>query len=137
LLSAADEEIIPQPQIEAMLARFTLAVLVLLTLRVALSVIRIERLNAEAGHYLPRHDEDGKWRISRENIPCDQLRGLIQSVGLWQYLAAPGVIGLAAILYMRRRKSPVSACVAVVCGLIGGIALLLVFYRGYFTSLGT
>ncbi len=120
-----------------MLTRFTFAVLIILTTWVAVSAIRIERLNAEAGHYLPRHDQDGKWRISRENTPRDQLRGLIHSVGLWQYLAAPGVVGLAAILYVTRQRSPVIASVAVVCGMVGGAALVLAFYRGYFPSLGT
>ena len=118
-----------------MIIRITFLVLVVLTVWVAVSAVRIERLNAEAGYYLPRHDEDGKWRVSRDDTPRDQLRGLIIRVGLFQYLLAPLVVGLAAF-HVARRDSATRRSLAACSGVVGLVALSMAFYRGYFSSLG-
>jgi len=115
--------------------RITFAVMVVLALWVLFAAVRIERLNAEAGYYLPRHDEDGKWRVSRESTSRDQLRGLITSVGLFQYVFAPLVVGLAAF-HLGRRDSAMRRWLATFSGIIGLVALSFAFYRGYFSSLG-
>src|SRR5437867_350241 len=88
----------------SMIYRITFALMIGLAVWVALSCVRVERLNAQAGFYLPRRDggADGQWRISRQNTPRDQLRGLIMSAGLLQYLFAPIVVGLAAFHLSRR-----------------------------------
>jgi hypothetical protein len=115
--------------------RLTFLLLVGLTVWVVVSAVRIERLNAEAGYYLPRHDDDGKWRISRESTPRDQLRGLVSSIGLLQYLFAPLVAGLAAF-HLSRREPAARRLLAACSGVVGIAALGLAFYRGYFSSLG-
>lgn len=70
-------------------------VMFLLTALVLQTDVRIEVLNFQAGSYLPRKDRnpdgtlaDGKWRVSLENSPRDQLRALVGTYGLLQYLLA-------------------------------------------------
>jgi hypothetical protein len=113
----------------------TFLVLLLVTVWVAVSAVRIERLNADAGVYLPRHDDDGEWRVSRDGTPRDQLRRLVSSIGLLQYLFAPLVVGLSA-LHLVRRESGKRRIVVACSGVVGLAALILAFYRGYFSSLG-
>jgi len=115
--------------------RITFAVMVALTVWVVFVAVRIERLNAEAGFYLPRQDEGGKWRISRENEPRNQLRGLVGNVGLLQYLFAPLLVGLAAF-HSARRDSAMRRCLAVSSGILGLVALSFALYRAYLPSLG-
>ena len=116
---------------------FRITLLAALTLWVAVTAIRIERLNAESGIYLPRRGSsaDGKWRISLQNSPRDRLRALVQGVGLLQYLLAPVTAALGLSLVARGGVLSVRIF-AVFCTGIGLIALCLAFYRGYFTSLG-
>ena len=71
--------------------RVLIIVMLLLTAFVMHSAARIELLNMRAGYYLPRSDRnpdgtftDGKWRISQENGPRDQLRAAVQTFGLLQ-----------------------------------------------------
>jgi len=98
--------------------------------------VRIEIQNAAVGYYLPRRgDESGKWRISRENTPRDQLRGLVSTVGLWQYLLAPMLMALAAD-QVARGSTPLRRWLGISSGVVGLLALSLAFYRGYFSSLG-
>jgi hypothetical protein len=85
--------------------RFTLALMVGGALWITFVAIRIETQNATAGYYLPRHDEPGKWRMSRENMPRDQSRTLVSTVGLCQYLLAPLLMALAAV-HITRRDMP-------------------------------
>ena len=118
-----------------MIIRITFLVLLTLTVWVAVSAVRIERLNAEAGYYLPRHDEEGKWRVSREGTPHDQLRGLVTNVGLPQYVFAPLVVGLSAF-YLSDRESATRRLLSACSGVVGLAALSLAFYRGYWSSLG-
>jgi hypothetical protein len=106
-----------------------------LAIWVASAAIRIEWLNAEAGYYLPRRDQDGKWRISQVNTPCDQLREMVTSVGVLQYLFAPLVVVVAAF-HLVSRDSKMRRCLAAGSGIVGLGALGLAFYRGYFSSLG-
>jgi hypothetical protein len=116
--------------------RIALAVLLGLGVWVLTTAVRIEVLNAEAGYYLPRgNDGDGKWRISLDNTPRDQLRGMIQTIGLLQYLLAPVLIGLSITSFFiyRCARARFVAASAGVCACIGlGFAL----YRAYFESLG-
>lgn len=115
--------------------RLTLALMVGGALWVTAVAIRIETQNAAAGYYLPRHDEPGKWRISRGNTPHDQLRILVSTVGLCQYLLAPLLIGLAAIP-ITRNNTPWQRWLGIGSAAVGLVALSLAFYRGYFSSLG-
>ena len=116
--------------------RIALALLFGLGVWVLTTAVRIEVLNAEAGYYLPRgNDGDGKWRISMDNSPRDQLRGMIQSIGLWQYALAPVLIGfsVASFCIYRCARARFVAGFAGVCGCVG---LGLAVYRAYFPSLG-
>lgn len=115
--------------------RFTLALMVGGALWVTFVAIRIETQNAAAGYYLPRRDEPGKWRMSRENTPYDQLRTLVSTVGLCQYLLAPLVVALAGI-HITRRNTPWQRWLGIGSAAVGLVALSLALYRGYFSSLG-
>jgi hypothetical protein len=108
-----------------------------LAIWVGFASFRIEQLNVQAGLYLPRRDggADGAWRVSRQNTPRDQLRGLVIGAGLLQYLFAPAVLGLAA-LHILRRDSAQRRWAAAFAGLVSLTALVLAFYRGYYSSLG-
>ena len=119
-----------------MISRLTFLVLLAVTVWVGVSAVRIERLNAEAGSYLPRHDDDGKWRGSSDDTPRDQLRELIGGIGLLQYLFAPLLVGLS-VFHLARRESATRRVIAMCGGAVGLAALALAFYRGYFSSLGT
>ena len=111
-------------------------VLLTLTVWVTLTAVRIEQLNAKAGFYLPRNDEDGTWRTSRMNdTPHDQLHGLVSGIGLLQYLLAPSVVALGVAQSVTTRRVAFrrfGACAAIV----GMAAWALALYRGYFSSLG-
>jgi hypothetical protein len=115
--------------------RLVLAVMVGVTLWVAAVAIRIETQNATTGYYLPRRDEPGKWRISRENTPRDQLRTLVSTVGLCQYLFAPLLLALAAV-HITRRNRPWRRWLGIGSAGVGLVALGLALHRGYFSSLG-
>lgn len=97
--------------------------------------IRIETENAAAGYYLPRHDEPGKWRASRENRPHGRLRTLVSTVGLCQYLFAPLLMGLAAF-QIARRGARWQRWLGIGSAALALLALSLALYRGYFSSLG-
>ena len=63
---------------------------------VSTTAVRIEILNARAGYFLPRQDRqpdgtfaEGKWRMSLENTPRDQLGEVVQIYGIMQYVMAP------------------------------------------------
>jgi len=68
-----------------MFFRITFAVMVALAIWVGFVSVRIERMNAEAGYYLPRHDDDGTWRLSSLATPRDQLFRQVASIGCDQY----------------------------------------------------
>ena len=118
-----------------MFRRFTLALMVGGALWVTFVAIRIETQNATAGYYLPRRDDPGKWRMSRENMPRDELRTLVSTVGLCQYLLAPVLMALASI-HITRRDRLWQRWLSIVSALLALVALSLAFYRGYFSSLG-
>lgn len=111
------------------------AVMCVLSLWVLASAVRIELLNIAAGYYLPRRDDEGKWRVSREQTPRDQLRGLVTRVGLPQYFLAPALISLATFCFvMATSRGPrLLAGASIVIGLV---SWLLALYREYFSSLG-
>ena len=117
-------------------------IMLLLGAFVFTTAVRIEILNAQAGYYLPRQDRqpdgtfaDGKWRVSLENTPRDQLRGVVQIYGIMQYVTAPLLFAVAALVVLKakiiwaRALGATGAFVAV-------IALWLMFYREYWSSLG-
>lgn len=111
------------------------AAMCVLSVWVLASAVRLELLNVAAGYYLPRRDDDGTWRISREPTPRNQLRGLVERVGLPQYLLAPALIAFAGFcLATTKARGQRSLAVAGIA--IGVIAWLLALYRGYLTSLG-
>lgn len=95
----------------------------------------IEFQNVRADFYLPRQDlYDGKWRISMNDTPQDRLRGLVSGVGLLQYLLAPLCVVLG-IVHSRRESAAWRRCVAVVCWVVGSVAVILAVYRGYLSSI--
>jgi hypothetical protein len=117
-------------------------IMILLTALVLQTVARIEVLNMQASDYLPRSDRnpdgsfsDGKWRISQENTPRDQLRGLVQTFGLAQYFLAPLLMmfGIAAFL---KSNGSWSKAAAVACVFVAAMAISLMLYRQYYQSLG-
>ena len=114
----------------------------LLTAVVLQTAVRIEVLNVRAGNYLPRSDRnadgtfaDGKWRISPDNTPRDQLRALVQTYGLLQYLFAPLLV-ILSIVGFRYSKGSLLKVIATLAMAVAVIAILLAFYRGYYSSSG-
>ncbi len=114
----------------------------LLTACVFYTAVRIEVLNAQAGYYLPRQDKkpdgsfsDGKWRVSMNNSPRDQLREIVESYGLMQYLLAPILLMLS--VFVTARSKPLWAkIIASISLLVSVAAIYLAFYREYLSSLG-
>jgi hypothetical protein len=122
--------------------RVLIFVMILLTAFVLQSAARIEVLNMRAGNYLPRRDRnpddsfaDGKWRISQENTQRDQLRGLVQTLGLLQYVLAPLLLILAIAVFLKSRESRTKVAAAFSV-FVATIAISLTLYREYFQSLG-
>ena len=70
--------------------------MIILTIWVAHTALRIEILNARSGYYLPRKDggADGKWRQSALNTPRDRLRDWVGGPGLLQYVLTPVLLVL-------------------------------------------
>jgi len=106
------------------------------------TAVKIEILNAQAGNYLPRHDRqpdgtfaDGKWRASLENTPRDQLRKAVQTYGIVQYVIAPLLFAVAAFVALKSkvRWAKVAGATSV---FVAVVALWLMFYREYWSSLG-
>jgi hypothetical protein len=125
-----------------MLSRVAVFALVLLAAFVIQTAVRIEALNIQAGNYLPRKDRnpdgtlaDGKWRAGLENTPRDQLRGLVKTVGQWQYLLAPLLLILAVALFLTSRELWTKFAGAV-CGFVAVVAVTLMLFREYYQSLG-
>jgi hypothetical protein len=121
---------------------FATIVMVLLAGTVLQTAARIEVMNIRAGNYLPRSDRnpdgsfsDGKWRISPDNTPRDQLRGLVETFGLAQYVLAPLLLLFAIAVYLKSRRWWAKAA-AVFSLSVAGIAISLMFYREYYQSLG-
>jgi hypothetical protein len=120
-----------------------LVLLFILTAVVFQTAVRIEVLNFQAGSYLPRKDRnpdgtlaDGKWRVSSlENGPRDQLRGLVETFGLLQYLLAPLLLIFAIFVFLKSSRSwlKVGATLSLVLSII---AISLMLYRQYYQSLG-
>ena len=109
-----------------------------LTFWVVLTAVRIERLNAQSGYYLPRRDggTDGKWRQSLQRSPRDQLRDLVGSIGILQYLFAPLAFVVGLFGAARLHSFP-ARTFSGLCSLLALVCLGLALYRGYFTSLGS
>ncbi len=109
---------------------------------VSYSAVRIEVLNAQAGYYLPRQDKnsdgsfsDGKWRVSMNNSPRDQLREVVESYGLMQYLLAPLLL-ILSIFVIAKSKQVSAKIFASVSIFVSMAAIYLMFYREYLASLG-
>ena len=116
--------------------------MILLAAFVIQMVARIEVLNARAGNYLPRNDcnpdadfADGRWRVSEGIAPRNQLRSVVQTFGLLQYVFAPLLFMLAVAVSLNARKSwmKVAGSVSV---FVAVIAVWLMLYREYYQSLG-
>lgn len=116
--------------------------MIFLTAFVLHAAARIEVLNVRAGNYLPRSDRnpdgtfsDGKWRISQENTPRDQLRTAVQTLGLRQYVLAPLLLILALAVFLKTGRSWAKAT-ATFSVVVAAIAISLMLYREYYPSLG-
>jgi hypothetical protein len=113
----------------------------LLTALVAQTAVRVEVLNFQAGNYLPRTDRNsdgtlaGQWRVSLENSPRDQLRGLVATFGLLQYPLAPLLL-IFAIIVLLKSSRPWVKVGAMLSLVLSTIAMSLMFYREYYQSLG-
>ena len=119
-----------------------ISIVLLLAAVVLYTSLRIEYLNVRAGSYLPRKNgdadsslSDGKWRISSEDTGRDQLRKVVATFGLMQYLLAPLLLALS-ILVVVRTKSRRAQLAGSFCCMIALLALTLMYYRGYYSSLG-
>jgi hypothetical protein len=116
--------------------RIALALMFGLGVWLITTAVRIEVLNAKAGYYLPGREGDvGKWRISRNNTPRDQLRGMVQTIGLLQYVLAPVLIALSGVSFFVF-KCIRARVVSGFAGAAGCMALGLALYRAYLPSLG-
>ena len=116
--------------------RIALTLLLGLGIWVITTAIRIEVLNAEAGYYLPSgNDGNGKWPVYGNNTARNQLHGMIQTIGLLQYVLAP-ILVIAAIASFFRFRCFRARLVAGVAGAFGCVALGLALYRGYLPALG-
>ena len=73
--------------------------------------------------------------MSHEDLPRDQLRTLVSTVGLCQYLLAPLLLALAAV-HITRRNTPWQRWLGIGSAAVGLAALSLALHRGYFSSLG-
>lgn len=117
--------------------------MVLLAAFVLYTAARIEILNAQAGYYLPRQDRqpdgtfaDGRWRVSFENTPRDQLRRAVRTYGIMQYVMAPLLFAVAALVALKS-KIIWARVIGATCVFVAVIALWLMFYREYWSSLAT
>ena len=106
------------------------------------TAVRIEVLNAQAGYYLPRKDRtpdgsfsDGVWRISQESTPRDQLRGVVRTFGLLQYVLAPLLLAVSA-LAAEKSKPKWAKVAGFIVMLAAAIAIWLMLHREYYQSLG-
>ena len=125
-----------------MRSHITAILMILLAAVVTDTAARIEVLNTRAGNYLPRNDRnpdstfaDGEWRVSEGTIPRNQLRSVVQTFGLLQYLLAPLLFMLAVAVSLKSRKSwaKVAGAISVFVAII---AVWLMLYREYYQSLG-
>lgn len=124
--------------------------------------LTIESLNIEAADYLPRQDyppkgQNPKWRTSparyfyeretdpsikrkwfvrmRVDQPRNELKHAIECEGLLQYIVAPLTLLLAAC-WRQTSKRPLAIAGADVCCIVAAASMCMMFYRGYFSSLG-
>jgi hypothetical protein len=118
------------------------SLILLLTAFVLYTSLRIEYLNVNAGYYLPRQNRnpdgtflDGTWRISSEDSARDRLRQTVGTFGLAQYLVVPSLLGLSLFQGFKSRARWIRT-IAIGCCLIGLFALTMMYYRGYYSSLG-
>jgi hypothetical protein len=116
--------------------------MLLLMALVMQTALRVEVLNVQAGNYLPRKDRnpdgtlaDGKWRVSLENSPRDQLRDLVATFGMLQYLLAPLLLIFAFVVFFRSSRSWVEVF-ATLSLVVSTLAISLMVYREYYQSLG-
>ncbi len=113
------------------------------------TAVRIELLNADAGHILPRMSElrgTGelvKWRshpnpTTPADIAQNQLREVVSTWGLSQYPLALATMFFALFIPYRsaRRGGIPIAIISTVVMLIALAAIALAMYRGYWSSLG-
>lgn len=120
----------------------SILIIFLLAAFVVYTAVRIEILNAQAGYYLPRQDKnpdgsfsDGKWRVSMNNDSRDQLRAVVEFNGLMQYLLAP-VLFILSVFVIAKSQSVSAKIFAIVCLFTSIVAIYLMFYREYLSSLG-
>src|SRR5258705_13210453 len=110
-------------------------IMLLLTAIVVQTAARVEVLNFQAGNYLPRTDRnpdgtlaDGKWRQSLENNSRDQLRDLVATFGLLQYLLSPLLLIFAIVVLLKSNRSWSRIC-ATLSLVVSTIAMSLMLYR--------
>lgn len=129
--------------------RVRMALLLAATAILLTTTLRVEHLNAAAGHLLPRTELHGdgtlkKWRLPATSATPQQsaeirLRAVVSSWGLIQYPLSIATLAFAAvgIFNPARRHRPAYAFAAgLVAGLIAAACLAIACMRGYASSLG-
>ena len=74
-------------------------------------------------------------RSLARNSQESKLSSWVSSLGILQYVLAPLACFSAIVMFVVDRK-PAIRIAAVVCSLLSVTSIYLMFYRGYFTSLG-
>lgn len=106
-----------------MVRKLNFVLMIVVAFWVAGVATSIEVANVAAGNYLPRRSEsidDGritKWHIDQNNASRNDLRHLVETVGLLQYPFALVVLGLA-LFHLVTRKVPRERWIAGSCGLV-------------------
>jgi EamA domain-containing membrane protein RarD len=75
------------------------------------------------------------WRISQEITPRDQLRGVVRTFGLLQYVLAPLLLAVSA-LAAKKSKPRWAKVAGFIVMLAAVIAIWLMLHREYYQSLG-
>ena len=121
-----------------MIHRLSFALMIGLAIWVISVGAVIEWKNSVAGYYLPRRDAEAgsKWRVSYgDYTPNDQLRQLVESVGLLQYPVCL-ILGALAVFHFNKRENQSRRILSAIAAACSFLALCIAFYRGYFSSLG-
>ncbi|MCE5279903.1 MAG: hypothetical protein ABFD92_04070 [Planctomycetaceae bacterium] len=140
--------------------------------------IRIEVYNHRAGGYLPRQDDEGKWRVTspviyrksledrfryegrqagkpaelteQQKAQIDRLmaeaeprihenasfRGFVETWGLAQYAIGPLALCLLMIPLLGRKSSARLRIISAALVVSVAACVAMMFYRGYYSSLG-
>lgn len=106
--------------------------------------IRIEVFNLRAGGYLPRSPDNdhgvSTWRVASPSEAkaeeWNRFRDFVSTWGLAQYVVAPMGVILSLVVLRSARRDRVVVGVSLTTALASAACMGMMFYRGYFSSLG-